>query len=600
MKCLNLIYRSDDDLIKIRDDFNGYLPGNILIQVFCGISDMDTVNNLRSLLCTLFPGSAVIGASAAGEILGANVLERSIVISITAFEKTRVASALIPRNDDLQAGGKEMGKALYDHEPNAVIVFGCGAKNGQYVNAFPFLEALGREFENVVIAGGMSGGYDELASRVFVFTEQDLTEHGFAAAALSGHNLCVNTAHNLSWTPIGKTMTVTHAEGSRLYSIDHKSAKDLYLQYLGIEAHPSSLYLMNYFPLMIERSGMRVTNPVWSVNPDGSFNVLKQFYTGEQVRFSYCDAVLQEQGAKRMGRELAGYEPDAFFVYSCEYRKALFEDDIVVDLLALDSSPCSAGFFTFGECYTDKNNMHRFLHQTMTVLALSESDTCKIYREEENCAEKIEMPRKDLRRFRILKSMSRLVSSTTLELEEKNQQLEKLANKDGLTGLFNRRFFDETLVHRLKEHGRSKAPLTLILMDVDFFKLFNDHYGHVAGDDCLRSISNLLEKLMRRGSDMACRYGGEEFCCILPATAYPGALKTAETIRAGVENLSIPHKPSKVCAYVTVSLGVITLTDNRNISPQAFTDACDQLLYEAKNRGRNRWQGKNLSCNDAT
>nr|WP_319492069.1 diguanylate cyclase [uncultured Desulfobacter sp.] len=595
MKCINFVYNNDNDLKKIRSEFKNYSPENILIQVFCGISDMDMVSHLRSLLCQLFPGCAIIGASSAGEVLGANILEQSIVISFTAFEKTRVASALISQNDDLQAGGKEMANALNALGTNAVIVFGCGAKDGNYVNAIPFLEALNQELEDVVIAGGMASGYDELASRTFVFTEQELTEHGFAGAALSGPNLCVNTAHNLSWTPIGKTMTVTRAEGHRIYSIDHKSVKDIYRQYLGIETNPSSVYLMNYFPVMIKRGGMHITNPVWAVNPDGSFNVLKQCYTGEQVRFSYCDAGLQEEGARRMGRELHGYEPDAFFVYSCENRKTLFEDDIAVDMAALDGTSCSAGFFTFGECYTDKNNTPHFLHQTMTVLALSESETCKIFHENKNCKDKIELPRADLRRFRILKSMSHLISCTTKELEEKNKLLEKLANKDGLTGLFNRRFFDDTLAQRIKEQGRSGAPLSLILMDVDFFKPFNDHYGHVAGDDCLREISNLLETLMRRTSDMAFRYGGEEFCCILPSTAHPGALKMAEAIRSGVETLAIPHKTSEVAQVVTVSLGVITLTDNRHISTQELTDACDQLLYKAKHKGRNCLQGANLT-----
>lgn len=585
--------------MKIRDDLKDYLPGNILIQVFCGISDMDTVSRLRLLLCTLFPGSAVIGASSAGEILNANVVEKSIVISFAAFENTRVISALVGQNDDLKAGGKEMGDALNDNEAKAVIVFGCGLKDGNYVNALPFLKALNRELDNVVIAGGQAAGYNELESQVFVFTEQELTEHGFAAAVLSGPNLCVNTAHNLSWTPIGKKMTVTRVKGRRLYSIDHKSVKNIYLQYLGVEAHPSSLYLMNHFPLMIERHRMHVTNPVFSVNSDGSFNVLEKFYAGEQVRFSFCDAGLQEEGAQRMGRQLAGYEPEAFFVYSCESRKTLFEDDIVVDMAALENGPSSAGFFTFGECYTDKNKVPRFLQQTMTVLALSESETCKFFDEEEDLTEKIEFPGTDLRRFRLLKALSHLVSSTTRELELKNRQLENLANKDGLTRLFNRRFFDETLAFRMKDHSRSGAPLSLILMDVDFFKLFNDHYGHVAGDDCLRGISNLLQAQMKRPSDMAFRYGGEEFICILPATAYPGALHKAETIRSGVEDLAIPHKTSRGSTFVTVSLGVITLTDNRDISPQELTDACDQLLYKAKHGGRNRLHGKNLSANDA-
>ncbi|WP_321492334.1 diguanylate cyclase domain-containing protein [uncultured Desulfobacter sp.] len=597
MKCMNLIYKDPDDLMKIRDDLSRYLPENILIQVFCGISDIDAVNSLRSLLCALFPGSAVIGTSSAGEILNANIVQESIVISFTAFENIRARSALVDQNDDLTAGGKDMADALDDNKVKCIIVLGCGLKEGNYVNAFPFLKALNGRLSNAVIAGGLAAGYDEQQSRVFVFTEHGFTEHGFAAAALSGANLCVTTAHNLSWTPIGKKMTITHAKDGRLYSIDDKSVKDIYRQYLGIESGPSSLTLMNHFPLMIERRGMQVTNPVLSVNRDGSFNVLEKFEIGEQVRFSYCDAGLQEKGARQMGKQLAGCQPEAFFIYSCEFRRNIFEDDIVADMTVVQNGPASAGFFTFGECYTDKTKTPRFLQQTMTVLALSESDTCKISDEEEEFTEKIELPKAALKRFKLLKAMSHLVSSTTRELEMKNRQLEQLANKDGLTGLFNRRFFDDTLDRQLKEHGRSGAPLSLILMDVDFFKQFNDHYGHVAGDDCLRGISHLLQSLMRRVSDMAFRYGGEEFICILPATAHPGALQKAEILRSGVQDLEIPHELSQVAECVTVSLGVITLTDNREISPQALTKACDEQLYEAKHAGRNCLQGKNMSGN---
>lgn len=595
MKCINIIYKNADDLIKIRDGLKDYLPGNILIQIFCGISDIDTVNNLRSLLCKLFPGSAVIGASSAGEILNASIVEKSIVISFAAFKNTRVKSALIDQNDDLTAGGKDMGNALDDNEIKAVIVLGCGLKDGNYVNAFPFLKALNGKLGNTIIAGGLAGGYLEQASRVFVFTEHNLTEHGFVAATLSGPDLCVNTAHNLSWMPIGKKMTITHVKGRRIYSIDDKSVKDIYRQYLGIEAHPSSLSLINHFPLMIPRRHMQVTNPVLSVNTDGSFSVLEKFEVGEQVRFSYCDAGLQEKGARRMGKQLAGYQPEVFFIYSCEFRKNLFEDDIVADMAAVQKGPTSAGFFTFGECYTNYDKTLHFLQQTMTVLALSESDTCKMFNEENIGTEKIELPKTDLRRFRLLKAMGHLVSSTTRELELKNRQLEKLVNRDGLTQLFNRRFFDDTLLHRIKEHGRSGTPLSLILMDVDFFKKFNDFYGHVAGDACLRRISDLLEQLMRRDSDMAFRYGGEEFCCILPGTPHSGAMQKAESIRSSVEDLAIPHKTSKISEFVTVSLGVITLTDNRKISAQELTDACDQLLYEAKKKGRNRLHGKNMT-----
>ncbi len=595
MKCLNIIYEEADDLVRVRDDLKGYPFENILIQVFCGIPDIEFVNCLRSLISTLFPGSAMIGASSAGEVINAAVVEESIVLSFTAFEHTRVKSALVTQNDDLKAGGKSMGNALKDSDVMAVIVLGCGLKDGNYVNNRSFLKALNQKLGGVIIAGGQSGGYNELESRVFVFTEKDLTEQGFAGAALYSSHLCINTAYNLSWTPIGKKMTVTHAKGRRIYRIDNQSVKDIYMKYLGIKAASSTLYLMNHFPLMIEREGMTLTNPVSSVNSDGSFNVLEKFHVGEQVRFSYCDAGLQEVGARRLGQKIAQYVPEAVFVYSCESRKTLFEDDIVMDMTFLEKCPNAAGFFTFGECYTGLNQDPRFLQQTMTILALSETETCRVFEEEEAFVEPADPLKTNLRRFRLLKVLSHLVASTTRELEQKNRELARVANKDGLTGLFNRRFFDETLENRMKEHSRSGAPLSLILMDVDFFKQFNDHYGHVAGDDCLKKIARALQKEMKRTSDMAFRYGGEEFICILPSTPYSGAVHKAEAIRVHVEGLAIPHEKSLISPFATLSLGVITLADNRHITPEELMDGCDQLMYEAKHGGRNRLHGKNLS-----
>lgn len=596
MKSVNIVYRNMDDLEKIRDDFQQYPAENILIQVFCGISDIKEVESLRSIVGTFFPGSAVIGASSGGEIINGEVAENSIIISVSSFEHTRVKSVLIEQNDDLEAAGESMGQAFgVGGTPNVVIVFGCGLKDGRYVNNFSFLNALNRELEGTVIAGGQAGGYDEMQSRVFVFTENGLTDRGFAGAYLWGTELCIHMAYNLSWVPIGKRMTITRAQGNRIYSIDQKSVRDIYQQYLGIEAMPSSLYLINQFPLMIKREGMTVTNPVGRVNRDGSFDFLHVFRTGEQVRFSFCDAGLQEEGALNLGHTISGYEPEAVFVYSCESRKALFGKDIQVDMAALTGCPSSAGFFTFGEHYTDSNFCSHFLQQTMTVLSISEALSCR--QETANRPVYTELSDTDLRRFRILKALSHLVTSTAQELESKNAELAELADKDWLTGLANRRRFDAMLKVRLKEHRRSESPLSLILLDVDFFKQYNDRYGHVAGDNCLRGIAQVLSEEMRRSSDMAFRYGGEEFGVLLPFTDYRGAFNVAETIRSHVENLSIPHEGSQVNKYVTVSLGVLTLGNNPEMSPSKVLKYCDRLLYQAKDEGRDRVVGKKLMTN---
>lgn len=181
------------------------------------------------------------------------------------------------------------------------------------------------------------------------------------------------------------------------------------------------------------------------------------------------------------------------------------------------------------------------------------------------------------------------------KLKEEKEKAEELADKlitisskDGLTGINNRRRFNEYLVNEWNRLARTKVPLSLIICDVDSYKAFNDTYGHLAGDDCLKSIAHLLEHYARRAGDMAARYGGEEFVIILPDTVSAQAALIAEQIRTGVEDLKIPHKSSKVCDFITVSLGVATVIPDRETIPETLIHIADEALYKAKNTGRNK------------
>ncbi len=138
-----------------------------------------------------------------------------------------------------------------------------------------------------------------------------------------------------------------------------------------------------------------------------------------------------------------------------------------------------------------------------------------------------------------------------LELKRYRDFLENLSSTDGLTGIFNRRRFDETLDREWRRANRNQSPLSLILMDIDLFKPFNDHYGHVAGDECLRRLAQVLPGCLRRASDLAARYGGEEFACLLPDTDADGADKVAGNVRDAVNELNIPHLYSAVADHVT-------------------------------------------------
>lgn len=173
-------------------------------------------------------------------------------------------------------------------------------------------------------------------------------------------------------------------------------------------------------------------------------------------------------------------------------------------------------------------------------------------------------------------------------VQSANRELRQLANLDGLTQIANRRRFDECLNADWKRLRREQAPLSLILLDVDFFKRYNDAYGHLAGDDCLRQVAGAIKSVVRRPGDLVARFGGEEFAVILPNTNIEGAVFVAEAIRQAVSNLAIPHSQSKVCGYVTVSLGVASSVPNSELSPQHLMNAADAALYAAKKEGRDR------------
>jgi len=172
-------------------------------------------------------------------------------------------------------------------------------------------------------------------------------------------------------------------------------------------------------------------------------------------------------------------------------------------------------------------------------------------------------------------------------LRHANQKLEELANSDGLTGIANRRCFDSRLQSEWARLTREQQPLSLIMLDIDSFKEFNDHYGHLAGDDCLVLIAQALAKTIKRSADLVARYGGEEFAILLPNTDAAGAIQVAANIQELIKALAIPHQKSPIQAAVTASLGLATLVPQRTMAPETLVNLADRSLYEAKQQGRN-------------
>jgi len=174
--------------------------------------------------------------------------------------------------------------------------------------------------------------------------------------------------------------------------------------------------------------------------------------------------------------------------------------------------------------------------------------------------------------------------------KQRQIELESLATRDGLTGLFNRRSFDERLAEEARRAARDKRPLSLLMIDIDLFKTYNDAHGHQTGDACLRAVALAISGALSRAGDIAARYGGDEFAVILPGASRSGAARIAQRVRRGVDDLGIRRPASTVSQRITVSIGGAVATTCVDGSSEALIASADAALYRAKRQGRNRTQ----------
>ena len=187
------------------------------------------------------------------------------------------------------------------------------------------------------------------------------------------------------------------------------------------------------------------------------------------------------------------------------------------------------------------------------------------------------------------KAREKELLQTMALLEQANETLYQLSAVDGLTGVANRWTYDTTLDKEWQRAQRENMPLSLIMIDIDCFKAYNDTYGHQAGDECLRNVATIAGSVLLRSTDFIARYGGEEFAVILPNIESQGAITVAENIRKAIANSNIQHRASFVADHVTVSLGIATTWPAQGLNRQQLVPAADEAMYQAKHQGRNQF-----------
>jgi diguanylate cyclase (GGDEF)-like protein len=579
-----LTYTARHDWQHLLDVCADTPKNQILIQVFCGFNSSSIIEKLLDELRDDFPGVCIVGATTAGEIHNSKAFEHSIQIAFSRFEYSTVRSGLVSHSENQHASAQFLSQAINQTDTKAVILYARGVMSHEHINSAPLLDALHTEMGDIIITGANAGDNGKL-ERTFVFTEKGLSSDGIAAVSIAGKHLYAHNHSILGWEPVGRDFVITKAENNRVHTIDDLPVRDVISHFLGPEVADELPRSVVGYPFIVDDDGLYRASHIIDEDDEGGFSVSSPLYAGDSVRFGFCHAGMLAQSAKSLHNEMHRVAPQSIFVFSCISRKRALGKTIGVELSAFDNIAPTCGFFGYGEYYTPTNGWPLLLTLTQTVLTLAEHPD----------GEPSHGPDRDYRPvieeselFKSLRVLQRLMDITTREIEGINVELTKLVSRDALTGLGNRRRFEERIATELKNQGRSHLPMSVLMVEVDFFREYNASFGAALGDDCLRTIAQILSRVAKRPTDMCARYGGATFGCILPMTDNNGAMKLAQDIQNQIETKAILHDRSNIGDYVTVSVAVLHIKSDRSLTVNTIISGCHSLLEDAKAQGGNR------------
>jgi diguanylate cyclase (GGDEF)-like protein len=581
MKVINNNYLSIEDLDK-NLDLSNLDHKRTLVQVFTGFVLEEEIKQIQSIIKAKNPKISFIGSTTAGEIFDGKVYENSINISIVQFDDTIVTQEYFIDNDDYKLGTK-IAKTLFTNKTKATILF----IDGMYTNGSDVLDGISTINNQVPLSGGLAGdnGYIDIT---FVFDKNGIYSKGVVAVSLDSDKLNIFTQYELNWQAIGQTMTVTKVEKNRLYEINGINVSEIYEKYLGKNVGDNLPYSATEFPLLkIQDDGLEVCRTFTHKFEDGSLLTIGNLEVGDKVRFAFGNIDLVLNNTKNNINKYKSLEPEVLFIYSCTSRRTFLQSEISSELEPLNKIAPSIGFFTYGEIFHYKNK-NSLLNISLTFLGMSENNSSKqtikktTFEEQSNKFEHNFITNKH---YLVLDALTNLTNTVISELEEAKQQLKDQANRDYLTGLYNRRYFNTVAQDIIHISKRQNKPVSVIMLDIDKFKNINDTYGHSVGDEVIKTLSNILVETTRK-SDIVSRFGGEEFAILLPFTNKDGAFKIAQKIRQTVENKKINIENNKLLQF-TISLGVDIMDESEQSIEKALNRA-DEALYIAKETGRNK------------
>ena len=558
---------------------------SILVQVFISQNMMETYRDIYACIKERFPDAVVTGATTIGGIVDGKLKTGEIILNLSFFSKTCLFSiAKVFRDENEYAVGLELAKVIERTKDPiaAVLLFGTPLSN----NLSETLQAMSLNDISYPVFGGGAAAYD-LTSGPMIFSNGQMISNGIVMTLLLGDELQVFHASHLGWEKIGKERVVTKAHGKVVEKIDQFRAYDFYHHYLGIANDERFYFNTLEFPLLLEHNGFTLARVPFFIR-DGAVEFCAEIHPSEHVTLGYGDpeAILARDNA--IHKEIAAFAPEAIFLYSCVCRRFLLQDAIDIETIPFSKIASSAGFYTSGEFFSTTGNVE-LLNSAMVVVGMREEPVPRDAPIPANAARATEAHEAAAtdpyinKHSRIISQLLHYINMQTLELEEANADLQRLAERDQLTRVHNRMKIDEILADAIQKGNNGQYQFSVIMIDVDNFKLVNDQYGHLAGDDTLIQLSNLFQHAVRQ-TDYVGRWGGEEFIIILPFSSINQALYLAERIRSAVAECVFPKVD-----HITCSFGVTTF--KAGDTQKRLLQRADDALYWVKNNGRNQVNG---------
>lgn len=567
MITLNTYYISDELLNEFIEAHNLQDSSKLLIQIFTAQNDFEFITQLTHFFSIHFPLSALIGATTDGEIKDGYVSTHKTVISFSIFESVHLKSYISDTFDSYHQAGGDLAFAVIQDDTKVIIAFIDGLRG----NGEEFLKGIHTCNPNITIVGGLAGD-NATFTKTYVFTKESIISKGVVGVSLSSSSLNVYSDYSFNWVPIGKTLTITHAQDNRVYTIDDKSAVETYNYYLGKEVGGQLPMVGIEFPLIIQREGNLIARAPIAKESDDSLIFAGNLHNGDKVRFGYGDADVILSETQKHISNFAEIPVESIFIYSCMARRRFIPMEIEQETLIYNQIAPTSGFFTYGEFFT-----HELLNQSMTVLALSESA---------HSIKPLITCHHTHHKSTTIQALSHLISVSVNELETAQEELKTLAITDPLTHLYNRRYFTDASNTFFNLSLRYKKPLSLIMIDIDKFKNINDTFGHPNGDKVLIELAKILQTSLRK-SDFVCRYGGEEFVILLPETDINHAQFLAEGLRINIEAYRMKIENDQTIKF-TISLGISQIDYLKDTTIDNILKRADEALYVAKDEGRNR------------